>query len=125
MGKNSPFMKLPEIGGRLLFIGEVLDCCTFMHGVEERFGTDYVLTKEKIRYVVNGEEKYMYGHDFKGLETTYRRVKEILDPAKNEIVTGKIGDAACYLIERKSFEAARRKRLQGEPSTRFVVSGGT
>ena len=66
VGKNSPFMKLPEIGGRLLFIGEVLDCCTFMHGVEERFGTDYVLTKEKIRYVVNGEEKYMYGHDFKG-----------------------------------------------------------
>ena len=48
-GKNSPFMKLPEIGGRPLFIGEVLDCCTFMHGVEERFGTDYVLTKEKIR----------------------------------------------------------------------------
>ena len=34
VGKNSPFMKLPEIGGRLLFIGEVLDCCTFMHGVE-------------------------------------------------------------------------------------------
>lgn len=84
VGKNSPFMKLPEIGGRLLFIGEVLDCCTFMHGVEERFGTDYVLTKEKIRYVVNGEEKYMYGHDFKGWETTYRRVKEILDPAKRD-----------------------------------------
>ena len=111
---------LPEIGGRLLFIGEVLDCCTFMHGVEERFGTDYVLTKEKIRYVVNGEEKYMYGHDFKGLETTYRRVKEILDPAKNEIVTGKIGDAACYLIDAKALLKRAEEKLR-ENQHWFVV----
>ena len=120
VGKNSPFMKLPEIGGRLLFIGEVLDCCTFMHGVEERFGTDYVLTKEKIRYVVNGEEKYMYGHDFKGWETTYRRVKEILDPAKNEIVTGKIGDATCYLIDAKALLKRAEEKLQ-ENQHWFVV----
>jgi len=111
---------LPEIGGRLLFIGEVLDCCTFMHGVEERFGTDYVLTKEKIRYVVNGEEKYMYGHDFKGWETTYRRVKEILDPAKNEIVTGKIGDATCYLIDAKALLKRAEEKLQ-ENQHWFVV----
>ena len=120
VGKNSPFMKLPEIGGRLLFIGEVLDCCTFMHGVEERFGTDYVLTKEKIRYVVNGEEKYMYGHDFKGWETTYRRVKEILDPAKNEIVTGKIGDATCYLIDAKALLKRAEEKLR-ENQHWFVV----
>ncbi len=120
VGKNSPFMKLPEIGGRLLFIGEVLDCCTFMHGVEERFGTDYVLTKEKIRYVVNGEEKYMYGHDFKGWETTYRRVKEILDPLRNEVITGKIGDATCYLIDAKALLKRAEEKLQ-ENQHWFVV----
>lgn len=106
--------------GRLLFIGEVLDCCTFMHGVEERFGTDYVLTKEKIRYVVNGEEKYMYGHDFKGWETTYRRVKEILDPLRNEIVTGKLGDATCYLIDAKALLKRAEEKLQ-ENQHWFVV----
>lgn len=116
-------MKLPEIGGRLLFIGEVLDCCTFMHGVEERFGTDYVLTKEKIRYVVNGEEKYMYGHDFKGWETTYRRVKEILDPLRNEIVTGKIGDATCYLIDAKALLKRAEEKLQENPSTGLWCRG--
>lgn len=71
-------------------------------------------------YVVNGEEKYMYGHDFKGWETTYRRVKEILDPLRNEIVTGKIGDAACYLIDAKALLKRAEEKLQ-ENQHWFVV----
>ena len=37
-----------------------------MHGVEERVGTDYVLTREKIRYIVDGAPRMLYGHDFRG-----------------------------------------------------------
>ena len=35
VGVHSPFMLLPCYKGKILFIGEVLNACTFMHRVEE------------------------------------------------------------------------------------------
>lgn len=55
VGPHSPFMRLADCGGKLLFIGEVVDCCTFMHGLEEIAGVDYVLNRDTTAYTVDGE----------------------------------------------------------------------
>lgn len=107
LGPNSPFRKLPDYSGKLLFIGDVLACCTFMHGVEEIVGAPYVLKKTRTHYIIedqagNRYEKELYAHDFKGWGSEYQRIKDILrDP---EIKTGKVGQADCFLIDAAALE---------------------
>lgn len=110
VGPNSPFIKLMEHDGRILFIGDILDSCTFMHGVEEKFGTDYVLTKNKVRYIVDGEERYYYAHDFSGWGAEFWRIKNILP--KKDLVQGKFGEATCYLIDPKILMKKATEELQ-------------
>ncbi len=97
VGKNSPYMKIVNYNGKLLFIGEVLHACTFMHGVEEVMGSDYVLTKDKIRYIVNGKERFLYGHNFRGWCSEYQKVKNIL--SEGELIEGKFGNGVAYVID--------------------------
>lgn len=54
VGVHSPFMLLLHYKGKLLFIGEVLGSCTFMHGVEEIVKPPYLCPTEK-NFTVNGE----------------------------------------------------------------------
>lgn len=110
VGKNSPFMKLIDFGGKLIFIGEILDSCTFMHGVEENVGTDYVLTKDKIHYVVDGEDTYHYSHDFRGWGAEYSRIKDILDDG--ELIRGSFGQAPCYVVDPKALKEKASKKIK-------------
>ena len=108
VGPHAPLMQLPACGGKLLFIGDILHACTFMHGVEERVGTDYVLTREKIRYIVDGAPRMLYGHDFRGWQQEYPRIRNILGP--DALRCGSFGEAPCYLIDAAALlDAASRK----------------
>ncbi len=111
VGPNSPFMKLADVGGKMLFIGETLACCTFMHGLEEIVGTDYTLLKDKVGYVVDGQERYMYRHDFSHHRQEYQRIKNIL--SSDELKAGRFGQGVCYLVDanalmQKGVETLRR-----------------
>ncbi len=110
VGPHSPLMQLATCGGKLLFIGDILHACTFLHGVEERFGTDYVLTREKLRYIVNGEPRLLYGHDFRGWRQEYPRIRNILGP--DALVCGSFGQAPCYLIDAAALLDAAMQKLQ-------------
>ena len=109
VGPNSPFMKLPEYNGKLLFIGEVLRSCTFMHGIEEIVGAPYTLRKERTRYIIEDEkgvitERQMFGHNFDGWAQEYQKIREILRCP--DIKTGKVGQADCYLIDAAALKEA-------------------
>lgn len=110
VGPHSPLMRLADCGGKLLFIGDILHACTFLHGVEERFGTDYVLTREKLRYIVDGEERLLYGHDFRGWQQEYPRIRNILGP--DALATGHFGQATCYLIDAAALLDAAMQKLE-------------
>ena len=43
VGENSPFRKLRDLGGKILMLGCPFERNTSMHGVEELFGTSYLL----------------------------------------------------------------------------------
>ena len=118
VGPNSPFMKLPEYGGKLLFIGNILKSCTFMHGVEEIAGTPYTLKKEKTRYFIKDRdghvsEKDMYGHDFTGWNQEYQRIRDILQYP--DIKTGKIGQADCFLINSAVLKEKALEKFREDP----------
>ncbi|MCL2015112.1 MAG: AAC(3) family N-acetyltransferase [Defluviitaleaceae bacterium] len=113
VGANSPFMKLLEHSGKMLFIGDVVKSCTFMHGLEEIAAAPYTLQQEKTRYFIENADgttiaRDMYAHDFSGWQQEYQRIKDIL--RYPEISCGKVGKADCFLLDAAALaEKAMRK----------------
>jgi len=102
VGPESPFMKLPEYNGKILFIGDTVKSCTFMHGIEEIAGAPYTLKKERTHYIIEDAqgavtERDLIGHDFAGWKQEYQKIKGLL--RYPDIRTGKVGQADCFLID--------------------------
>lgn len=113
VGPNSPFRLLPNVGGKILMVGNVLRCCTFMHGVEEVAYAPYCLNDHADEYIVDGEKKQMYGHNFKGIVQRYDRIANVLrEPALKK---GKIGAADCHLIDAKALMRAATMMMAEDP----------
>jgi len=115
VGPNSPFMLLPDYNGKLLFVGDVLGSCTFMHGIEEIVNTPYVLNKTTTNYTLtdaagNVSQKDYYTHNFKGWNQEYTRIRDILHHP--DIRTGPICAASCTLIDAKKLKTVAIKRFQ-------------
>lgn len=113
VGANSPYMKLLEYDGKILFIGDILNACTFMHAVEEIVGTDYTLQKEKIKYIVDGKERFMYRHDFDGWRQEYWKITNIL--SEQELIRGRFGNAICYTVKAEDLLEKGSQKLKEEP----------
>jgi len=115
VGPHSPFMLLAACGGKLLFVGDVLDACTFMHGIEEIAGAPYTLAEGRVRFIVedidgNRTPRDMIVHDFRGWEQAYHRVRDIL--AYPAIRTGKVGKADCTLIDAAALAEKALEKLR-------------
>jgi len=130
VGSNSPFMLLQEYSGKILFVGDILDSCTYMHGIEEIVSTPYVLNKKMTQYTLKKADgsaikKYYYTHNFKGWEQEYPRIKEIL--SYPDIRTGKILSADCTVINSEKLKTAAMERLSEDiyafvsPSKQVIV----
>ena len=115
VGPNSPFMLLPEYNGKLLFVGDVLGSCTFMHGIEEIVDAPYTMNKDMTTYTLtdaegNTQQKDYYTHDFKGWEQEYNRIRDIL--SYPDIRTGPVLAAYCTLVDAKKLKPAAIERFQ-------------
>jgi len=116
VGSNSPFMLLRSFGGKLLFIGDLVGSCTFMHGIEEMAGVPYALTKERTRFIIeNGNQmtKEMICHDFAGIKQEYHRILDIL--AYPDIRKGNVGNADCTLIDANALAKKALQFLADDP----------
>jgi aminoglycoside 3-N-acetyltransferase len=115
VGPHSPIMRIVDYNGKILFIGDVLRCCTFIHGIEELVGSSYCLEKERTHYIIEDEngntgQKDMFAHDFVGWKQEYQRIKDILEYP--DIKTGKVGQAECYLIDAAALLAKAKEKLR-------------
>ncbi len=105
VGKNSPFYKLREVGGKVLMLGCGTECNTSMHGVEECFGTSYVLPKEPSPYTVIMPDKTytidFYRHHIRqnGYAQRYGRLEAMMDT--EHFRCGNVHGAESYLIDAK------------------------
>jgi len=115
VGPNSPFMFLPIVNGKILFVGDILHSCTFMHGLEEIVNAPYVMNKDMTEYTLTDatgkvSKKPYYTHNFKGWEQEYTRIQNIL--TYPDIRTGTVCAAPCTLIDAKKLKTAAIERFQ-------------
>ena len=120
VGANSPFRKLPLVGGKLLMLGCGLAPCTSMHGVEETVMPPYLLTDDAKEYTVTGYDgipRKMYNrrHAFNinGYAQRYVRVGNIL--RYPDIRHGYVLDAECWLIDAAKLWELGHKRMAEDP----------
>ena len=113
VGVHSPFMLLPCYKGKLLFIGDILNTCTFMHGIEEIVKPPYIRPASEKRYTVNGELRSYAGGDDFGWGSEFQRIEEILE--EPDIRRGKLGKANAYLIDARALLAAALLKMRADP----------
>lgn len=104
VGANSPFRKMPLIGGKQLMLGCGLAPCTMMHGVEETVMPPYLLTDDATDYPVTGYDGVQrvmsvrrHAFNVTGYAQRYVRLNTVLDAP--ELLRGKVLDADCFLLD--------------------------
>lgn len=99
-GAHSPFRRVMELDGSVLFLGCGTNCNTSMHAVEELSRPDYLFedcyTYTMVREDGSSYEQRCYAHDFRGVSQVYRRMEDLL--TDTELQKGNILAASCHLM---------------------------
>lgn len=123
VGTNSPFMKMTELGGKILILGSHPDHNTLMHGVEETVDfkpfidfesrTDYHITDDNGRETVVPSFRHRFERENGWYEQKYSRILPLLDG--NEIREGMILDAHSYLLRSEAILKKGHDKLLKDP----------
>jgi aminoglycoside 3-N-acetyltransferase len=116
-GENSPYAKLNEAAGQILFLGCGLRPNTSMHAVEELVEPAYLYNgwvDYRIR-LVDGSEKKMRvrRHGFKGWQQRYDRIEAVM--AGEGISRGNVLSADCFLLEAPAFWRKAYQAIKEDP----------
>lgn len=116
-GKNSPFARVADSDGKILFLGCGMRPNTSMHAVEELVEPDY-LFGDTVEYTVkdkNGEESKLTcrAHGFDGVAQRYERLAELLEG--DELRIGKILEADCHLVQARAMWKKAAKKFAEDP----------
>jgi len=120
-GPNCPFARLPELSGKILFIGDILNSCSFMHCLEHALQMPYHRT-EPVHYTIEdtqGDLIQYNGVSYKNNppETSwgaeFQRIKKVLKWP--DIKRGKVGKATCFLVDATALQAKATAALQRDP----------
>ena len=113
VGPHSPFMQLAVVGGKLLFIGDILEACTFMHGIEDIVRPPWIRYGFTNTYIVNGAERQYQGTDDFGWGQEFQRIGDILE--EPDIIRGKLLNANAYLIDARALLAVGLMEMRINP----------
>lgn len=114
VGPHSPFMQLAVVGGRLLFIGDILESSTFMHGIEDIVRPPWIRYGDtKAAYVVDGRERQYSESDDFGWGQEFQRIGDILE--EPDILRGKLLSANAYLIDARALLAVGLMEMRVNP----------
>ncbi len=113
VGPHSPFMLLPLYKGKLLFIGDILHSCTFMHGIETIVRPPYIRQTQSTAFTVNGQARQYVANDNYGWGSEFQRIEDILEDP--DIRKGKLLSANAYLIDARALLAAALVKMWAEP----------
>lgn len=117
VGKNSPFFRLKEANGKVLFLGCGLKPNTSMHGVEELVVPPYLFGEER-EYTIRvfsdkAIQKTYIPHGFGGYIQRYDRLLDVLDPEDYRI--GKVLEAEAFLLDCRAFWKKGEEVLRQDP----------
>ena len=116
-GPHSPFRRLPDAGGQILFLGCGLEPNTSMHGVEELVEPPYLFSGSAVFEVVmeNGQRRLLECrcHNFQGWGQRYDRLGPLL---KGEgLTTGRVLAATVQILDAASMWKRGEEALRQEP----------
>ncbi|MBT6145448.1 MAG: AAC(3) family N-acetyltransferase [Gemmatimonadetes bacterium] len=101
VGPHSPFRRLRDAGGQLLFLGCGMRPNTSMHGVEEVAEAPYLFKSQSVAYTAHLPDGiHQLGirrHNFDGWEQRYERVADQLTP--EELRIGPVLKATAHLLD--------------------------
>jgi len=115
-GKGSPYMKIRDLGGKILLLGVDMDRNTFMHTLEDEVDAQYLLTLDipAPTYIENWQnkkfklKKFPPGHrDFIALTPVLRK--------KDAIIEGMIGNAVVKVIDVRKLHDIGVELLKQDP----------
>ena len=124
-GEHSPFRKLRNLNGKVLFLGCGCNCNTSMHAVEELVEPDY-LYGDSYEYTlidIDGKEHKMNcaAHGFKGVAQCYYRLIPMLPgDAYRE---GKILNADCTLVNAVPMWKIAEQKYREDPHCFIDIVG--
>lgn len=117
-GAHSPFRKLRDMGGQILFLGCGLRPNTSMHGVEEVTHAPYLFGgMVTYRLICEDGSSLSYTcrrHAFVGWRQRYDRVRHLL-ASGTEIREGRVLQATIYLLEAQALWQRAAAAMRQEP----------
>jgi aminoglycoside 3-N-acetyltransferase len=115
-GPESPFAKLPHVGGQILFLGCGLRFNTSMHAVEERIVPPYLYGDElDYRIILSDRSETtmrIRQHNFNGWEQRYDRLEQA---QAHGLKKGRVLEAECYLVEAAEMWLAALSAMRNDP----------
>lgn len=107
---GSPWWKLLQRKGKIMFIGTTINCNTFLHGVDEWINEPGILTEstqalEIVDYNGNIIKTPQHRHKL-GRNAFYESCENSFDCA-GALIRGKFGDAKVYVLDAEKIAAVR------------------
>jgi aminoglycoside 3-N-acetyltransferase len=122
-GPDSPYLRLAELDGMVVFLGTTLDCCTLLHGVEELADCAYHMQAAPVPgTVITADGRTLRGTFRLHLWGTPRRFT-VLEPLLLEMGImriGQIGDAEVRVLQARPMVERVAAMLREEP--RYLVA---
>lgn len=117
-GPHSPYARLPEVGGRILFLGCDMSVNTMMHAVEEKVMPPYLLEDEPMDFILTDSRgrqvtQSMRCHDFRGYRQRYDRLEALLP--EGAVKRGQLMAADCMLVDARAAWDAALAALERDP----------
>ena len=116
-GENSPFFKLGQLGGKVLFLGCSVKSNTSMHGVEEYAGAPYVLSEDTMRYVLIDKEGNKTEKDYRyhyiaqnGFGQRYDRLENFMKYQRGNVLA-----AECAVVDCPEMWRVGAAKIKEEP----------
>ena len=124
VGPNSPFRKLAEQDGKILFLGCTSTPNTSMHGVEELVVPDYLYGDDIVYTITDNDgrtyQKKYHTHGFACTEQRYERAEQLLK--EGEIAKGRVLKAECTLMSAPALWERSASKLREDPHFMVDIS---
>jgi aminoglycoside 3-N-acetyltransferase len=115
-GPHSPFTRLPQVQGQILFLGCGLRPNTSIHAIEEQVEPPYLFGPPYAYRMLRADgsqfSMHVRSHSFKGWTQRYDRLAQVVPTA---ITSGRVLRAECALVETAVMWPAAIARLREDP----------
>jgi aminoglycoside 3-N-acetyltransferase len=115
-GPHSPFARLPQVAGQLLFLGCGLRPNTSMHAIEEHVVPPYLYGGPVDYQVILADGSLssmrVRSHNFQGWEQRYDRLENVMTSG---MCKGPVLQAQCFLIEAAEMWTTALATLRSDP----------